>query len=80
MDITTVRTFFLWCMILNGSLLILSFLITAFAGDWVYGIHRRWYPIPREAFTIVMCCFIGLFKIGVILFNVVPYLALVIVK
>lgn len=69
----------MWCTVLNAGLLILSFLICTFAADWVYGMHRRWYPIPREAFNIAIYCFIGLFKMGVITFNVVPYLALVIV-
>jgi hypothetical protein len=41
MDIATVRAFFMWCTIVNGGLLILSFLICAFAGDWVYRMHGR---------------------------------------
>ena len=79
MDIATVRAFFMWCTILNGGLLILSFLITAFASDWVYQMHGKWYPISREAFNVVIYSFIGLFKIFFLVFNLVPYVALVIV-
>jgi hypothetical protein len=79
MDIETLRSFFMWCTILNGALLILAFLISAFAGDWVYRMQSRWYPIPRDAFTIVMYSFLGLFKILLLVFNLVPYVALVIV-
>ena len=78
MDIATVRAFFMWCTILNGGLLILSFLFCTFAGDWVYRMHSKWYPISRDAFNVVIYSFIGLFKIFVLMFNLVPYVALVI--
>jgi len=78
MDITTVRAFFMWCTIMNGALLVLSFLICACAGDWVYLMHSRWFPISREAFNLAIYSFIGLFKVFVLVFNLVPYIALVI--
>jgi hypothetical protein len=81
MDIVTVRAFFMWCTILNGGLLALSFLICALTGvRWVYRLHSRWYPISREAFDIAMYSFMGLYKILVLVFNLVPFLALVIVE
>ncbi|MFC1496986.1 DUF6868 family protein [Verrucomicrobiota bacterium] len=79
MNIATVRTFFMWCTILNGGLLILSSLILTFAGDWVYRKHSRWFPIPRDAFNVTIYSFIGLFKIFFLMFNLVPYIVLVII-
>ncbi len=79
MDIATVRGFFMWCTILNGGLLVLSSLILTFASDWVYRMHSKWYPIPREAFNVVIYSFVGIFKIFVLMFNLGPYIALVIV-
>ena len=79
MDIATVRAFFMWCTILNGGLFILSFLICVFAGDWVYRMHSKWYPISRDAFNVALYSFVGLFKIFILIFNLVPYIALVIV-
>lgn len=79
MDIATVRDFFMWCTILNGGLLILSFLICSLAGDWVYRKHSQWYPIPREAFNVVIYALMASFKTFVVTFNLVPYVALVIV-
>jgi len=78
MDIATVRAFFLWCTVINGALLVLSFLICAFAGDWVYRMHSRWFPISRESFNVAIYGFLGLFKMFVLGFNVVPYVVLVI--
>lgn len=79
MDIAAVRAFFMWCTILNGGLLILSSLIYIFAGDWAYRMHSKFYPISRDTFNVVMYSFVGLFKIFVLIFNLVPYIALVIV-
>jgi len=79
MDIETLRAFFLWCTIINGGLLVLSAVICAFAGDWVYRMHGRWFPMPREAFNVAIYSFIGLFKIFVLTLNLAPYVALLIV-
>jgi len=79
MDVTIVRNFLLWCTIINGALLIFSSLLCAFAGDWVYRVHSRWFALSREAFNTVIYSFIGLYKIFFIVFNLIPYLALTIV-
>jgi hypothetical protein len=75
MDIIVVKTFFMWCTIINVLLLIISFLICAFAGDWVYGMHSKWFPISREAFNVAIYSFIGLYKIFIWVFNIVPWIA-----
>jgi hypothetical protein len=72
------KDFFMWCTIINGSLLVLSFLIYSLAGNWIYRIHSKWFPISREAFNVAIYCFIGLFKIFILVFNLVPYIALMI--
>jgi len=79
MDIITVRAFFMWCSIINGALLILSFLICAFAGDLVYRTHSKLFPVSREAFNVAAYSFIGLYKIFFWVFNLVPYIACAIV-
>ena len=78
MDIQMLTRFFMWCTILNGGLLIFSFLICAFAGDWVHKMHSKWFPMPRETFNVVIYSFLGLFKIVFLVFNVVPWVALLI--
>jgi len=58
-------------------IIIVSFNKTA--QDWVYSIHSKWFHIPREAFNIALYSFLGLFKIMFFIFNLVPYLALLII-
>jgi hypothetical protein len=79
MDIQTLTSFFMWCTILNIGLLMFSFLMLALAGDFVYRIHNKWFPMLRERFNPVIYSFIGFYKIIVIVFNVVPWIALTII-
>ncbi len=79
MSIQTLTAFFMWCTILNGGLLLLWSAMFMFAPDLTWRTQSRWFPIPRETFTVVMYCFLGGFKLLFILFNLIPYLALVIV-
>jgi hypothetical protein len=41
--------------------------------------QNRWFPIPREIYNVVIYSFLGLFKIAFLVFNVVPYIALLII-
>jgi len=80
MDIQTLGSFFMWCTILNAGLLGFSFLMLAYAGDFVYRMHGKWFPMPREKFNGVVYSFIGFYKILLIVFNAVPWIALEIMK
>ena len=79
MTIQTLTAFFMWCTILNVALLALSSLLCCCAGDWVYRKHSKWFPISREAFNVAIYSFVGLYKILIFIFNVVPYIALLII-
>jgi hypothetical protein len=79
MDIQTLTTFFMWCTIINLGVLILSSIMCIFFGDFSYRMNNRFFSISREAFNVALVCFIGLFKIFVIVFNIVPYIALLII-
>ena len=79
MDIDSIRAFFMWCTILNFALLLFSSLFCICAADWVYQIHRKLFSISREAFNVLIESFIGLYKILVIMFNIIPYIALSII-
>lgn len=78
MDIQTVTEFFKWCSIINGAMLIISSIMLMYAADFVYSIHSKWFPISRTTFNTAIYSFIGLFKILFIFFNLIPYIALVI--
>jgi len=79
MDIQTLTTFFMWCSIINGGFLVLWAAFIALAPDLVYRTQSMWFPIPRETFNVAIYSFIGLYKILFLVFNIVPYAALLII-
>jgi len=79
MDIQILTTFFMWCTIINGALLVLWITMLKLVPDFVYRTQSKWFPISRETFNVVIYSFLGLFKIVFLVFNVVPYVALLII-
>lgn len=79
MDIQRLKSFFLWCTILDGAILLLWTVVWTFAPDWLFGVQSRWFPLPKEAFMVAMYAFVGMFKILFLIFNVVPLIALAII-
>ena len=79
MDIQTLTTFFMCCTIINVAMLLVSTAMCIAAPGWVHRTQSIWFPMPRETWNVAMYGFLGLFKILVLIFNVVPYVALLIV-
>ena len=79
MDVQTLTTFFMWCTIINGALLLFWTACCIAALDWVYRTQSTFFPMPRETWNVAMYAFLGAFKIVFLVFNVVPYVALLFV-
>ncbi|MDX2507317.1 MAG: hypothetical protein QNL62_22970 [Gammaproteobacteria bacterium] len=79
MELQTLITFFMWCTIINGALLLFWTAICSLAPDLVYRLQNRWFPLPRDTFNVIIYSFLGLFKILFLVFNVVPYVALLMI-
>jgi len=74
-----IRDVFMWCSIINVGLLLLSFVFLWLKSDWVYGVHTKWFKISREQFDAIWYGALGFYKICIILFNIVPFIAMCIV-
>jgi hypothetical protein len=80
MSIELVRNALLWCTVINFALLALwSLLLYVLPHEWLYRILRRWCHLTAEQFDTANLAGIVLYKVGIILFNLVPYIALRIV-
>ena len=79
MDIQTLTSFFMWCTIINTGFLFFLALIYLLVPNLVYRLQSRFIPISRETFDIVFYSFIGFFKVVVLVFFVVPWIALLII-
>lgn len=79
-DIQLLTSFFMWCSIINVGILIFWSLILMFASDFVYKMQNMFLPIARESYNKLIFSFLGLFKLLFIVFNLVPYLVLLILS
>jgi hypothetical protein len=79
MSIEAVRHFLLWCTIINFGLLLVWNLLFLLAHGWLYVLWGLWFRLSAEQFDAISCAGIILYKLAIILFNLVPYIALLIV-
>ena len=79
MSIEMVRAVLLWCTVINFGLLLCGSLLFRLAHDWIHRLAGRWFRLSAEQFDAINYAGMVLFKTGVILFNLVPYVALRIV-
>jgi len=68
-----------WCAVINYGLLLWWFSAFTLAHDWMYRLHRRWFDLSVETFDAIHYGCMGIFKVGILLFNLIPYIALRIV-
>ena len=76
MNAELIRAFFGWCTLINMAFLMLSFVLTVALQNVIYKHHGRWFAMSRETFNVVIYSYIGVYKILIIAFNLVPYIAL----
>lgn len=79
MSLEALRTFLLWCTVINYGILLLWFLLFMLARDWIQRLHGRWFRLPSERFDTLHYAGMSAYKIGILLFNLVPYVSLSIV-
>lgn len=80
MSIETLRNFLLWCTALNYGLLLVWFLVFALAHDWLQRLHGRWFRLSKDQFDAIHYAGMAIFKIGIMLFNLVPFVVLCFAK
>jgi uncharacterized protein DUF6868 len=76
MNIETVRRVLLWCTIINYGILLVWFLLFMLAHNWMYQFHGRWFQLSVEQFDMLHYAGMSVYKLGIILLNLVPYIAL----
>lgn len=76
MDIEVVRGALLWCAIINFLILLLWAGMFILARDWMYRFHGRWVRLSGEQYDMIHFSGMALYKIAIILFNLVPWIAL----
>jgi hypothetical protein len=72
---------FLWCAAgINYAILLAWFCVFVFAHDWTYRMHSRWVRMTPETFDAMNFIAVAIYKVGNILFFIVPAIALYCVR
>jgi hypothetical protein len=78
MSLETVRGVLLWCAIINYGILLLWAVLFLLARDRFYAMQRP-FRLSPEQLDLVNYAGIVIYKLGILMFNLVPYIALRIV-
>jgi len=65
-----------WCVVINYAILLLWFCLFVYAHEWWYRMQGHWFRLSRETFDALNWAGIGLYKLGILLLNLVPLVAL----
>jgi hypothetical protein len=76
MSIELTRNFLLWCTVINYGILLVWFLVFARAHDWMRRFHGRWFRLSDEQFDALHYMGMSIYKIGILLLNLAPFLVL----
>lgn len=79
MSIKTARRGLLWCAGINYGLLVVWFLLFLLLHEWLHQHWSRWFRLSAEQFDFLNFAGMMLLKIFILVFNLVPFIALLIV-
>ena len=80
MTTDVIRKVLAWSIVINYVILIIWFAAFCLAHDWIYALHGRFFKLSPEQFDSLHYLGMSIYKIGILLFNLVPYLAIRIVE
>lgn len=79
MTIDVWQSFLGWNLIIHWGILLLWMLAFKSAANFIYNIHSHWVPIKRETFNAIHYGGMGLYKLLIFFFLMVPYFVLLII-
>jgi len=73
-----VREFFGWCSVINIGLLILTTILLILLRGFASRMHAKMFSLDQSDVLGTYFQYLGQYKIAIIVFNIVPYFALLI--
>jgi len=74
--IDQISRFLLWCSIFNAAVLCAWFAAVTLARDWINRLVLRWFRLPQERLETIHYSGMVLYKLLLLFFNIIPYLAI----
>lgn len=76
MNLESLQSFFGWCSLINYTILLVWAVAMLLARTHVYNLHRKWFPLSDAELDRCVYICVGVYKILVVTFNVVPWIVL----
>jgi hypothetical protein len=76
MDMTAIQEFLGWCSLINVGLLTFSAVVVVWLRGPISRIHAKMFALEPDGLPRVYFEYLALYKIAIIIFNIVPYVAL----
>lgn len=76
MTMYEIKDVLLWCTGFNYAVLLVWFGVFVLAHDWMYRMHGRWFRFSVETFDAIHYAGLAVYKIGILLLNLAPLVAL----
>ena len=61
------------CFLFSFAILIVWFMSYVVGGDWIYGIHSKWFDLSKHEFALMNYYGMALLKLCAIVFFLLPY-------
>ena len=75
----TLVAFFGWCSLINVGMLALATFAVVFLRGMFMPLHTKMFGARKDALSLIYLQYLAGYKIVVIVFNIVPYIALKII-
>ena len=79
MDLDRLQDFLLWSLLLNAGIYIISLVGVLSLRGFMFKIHAKLFGVSEETVNTVVYQYLALYKLLLIVFNLVPWIAIQIV-
>jgi hypothetical protein len=76
MNSDNIKELLVYSLAFNYAILMLWFGVFSLAHDWIYRLHSRWFSLSAETFDALHYAGMAIYKIGIIMLNIAPLIAL----
>ncbi|MHA3102631.1 DUF6868 family protein [Acinetobacter sp. ANC 3791] len=80
MSYEAIRQVLLYATLINYAILIIWFLLFVFARQFLKRLQSSWFNLPDNTFDVIHYAGIAFYKIAIIMFNLVPWIAMTLAR
>ena len=80
MNLDQLTELFKWMSIINICILVLTSVLIMLLKNIMYKLHGKLFEIKQDNVALVSYQYLGMYKILILVFNITPYISLLLIK